>query len=80
MPSQNARILTHLQAGHSLTPLGALEMFGCFRLAARVYDLRQAGHDIREDNVTFLGKTVGRYCLPRQPRQTVLPGCSADLP
>jgi hypothetical protein len=41
--SQNASILKHLQSGNRLTPAQALSMFGCFRLAARVYDLRQEG-------------------------------------
>jgi len=41
--SQNIRIRRHLQSGNSLTPLDALYQFGCFRLGARIYDLRKAG-------------------------------------
>ena len=44
--SQSASILTALQAGRGLTPADALRDFGCFRLAARIYDLRQEGHSI----------------------------------
>ena len=44
--SQSARILAHLKAGRRLTPLGALELCGCFRLAARIHDLRLDGYKI----------------------------------
>ncbi len=44
--SQKQRILTHLEAGLTLTPLEALRQFRCFRLAARVDDLRGEGHHI----------------------------------
>ena len=54
--SQNARILTYLQQGNSLTPLEALQWFGCLRLAARVLDLREAGHDIYSVPVTLRNK------------------------
>ena len=33
--SQKDRILDYLMEGHSLTPLEALNLFGCFRLGAR---------------------------------------------
>ena len=38
MKSQNERILAHLKKGKKITPLDALEKFGCFRLAARISD------------------------------------------
>ena len=44
--SQNSRILTHLQKGKSLTPIGALNKFGCFRLSGRIYDLKQDGYKL----------------------------------
>lgn len=47
--SQNAAILQHLQDGLHLTPLRALELFGCLRLSARIYDLRAQGHRIESD-------------------------------
>ena len=46
--TQTNKILEHLLTGEELTPLEALEKFGCFRLAARVYDLRKEGIDIQE--------------------------------
>jgi hypothetical protein len=42
-PSQSLRILKHLKNGKKLTPMQALTYFGCFRLAARVKELRFYG-------------------------------------
>lgn len=62
--SQNAEILRWLRQGHGLTPLEALERFGCNRLAARVADLKAAGHAIVSELVTLAnGKRVSRYTL-----------------
>lgn len=44
--SQNQQILDHLKNNPSITPLEALQKFGCFRLAARIHDLRDKGHEI----------------------------------
>jgi len=45
-PSQSLRILKHLKTGKSLTALEALNRFGCFRLAARVLELKRMGYRI----------------------------------
>ena len=64
--SQNAAILSHLKTGKSITPIDALERFNCFRLGARVYDLKQNGHQIvREMVPTDSGKHVASYTLVR---------------
>ena len=42
-------ILAYLQSGRPLTSGDALRLYGCARLAARVFELRQAGYDIRND-------------------------------
>ncbi|PIT22080.1 helix-turn-helix domain-containing protein [Snodgrassella communis] len=44
--AQTIQILDYLKAGNSITPLDALRKFGCMRLGARIYDLKQAGHVI----------------------------------
>ena len=44
--SQSKLIAEWLMAGHSITPLEALRMFGCLRLGARIWDLRDKGMDI----------------------------------
>lgn len=44
--SQKARIKKYLQSGKSLTPMQALKKFGCFRISARVHELRKEGLNI----------------------------------
>lgn len=44
--SQCKMILAHLLAGHTLTPLEALRLFGCLRLGGRIFDLREQGYAI----------------------------------
>jgi hypothetical protein len=46
-----------------ITPLDALKKFGCLRLAARINDLRDAGHFVRTDIVRKNGKKFARYSL-----------------
>lgn len=38
--TQSQQILAHLKAGRSITPIDALERFQCFRLGARIYEVR----------------------------------------
>lgn len=60
--SQCDMILGWLKDGHTLTSLQALQMFGCFRLASRIHDLRQRGEKIIVERVsTPSGKMVARY-------------------
>lgn len=44
--SQNARVLARLRRG-PLSLMSAFRELRVFRLAARIYDLRRAGHDIK---------------------------------
>ncbi len=48
--SQTQAIREYLLQGHTLTPLEALEKFGCFRLGARIADLKKEGLKIHSDN------------------------------
>ena len=62
--SQNALIKGWLLNGHSLTQLEELTQFGCFRLAARIANLRDKGFNVETDMVTLEnGKRVARYIL-----------------
>ena len=61
--TQNQRILDYLKSGKKLTPLVALKEFGCFRLSARIFNLREEGHAIITKNVTRKGKTFAEYSL-----------------
>ena len=49
-PTQAAKILSHLNKHGSITPLEALNRYGCMRLAPRIKELREAGHAIKTDN------------------------------
>ena len=56
--TQNVQILRYLETGKTLTPIDALTLFGSFRLGARIFELRQQGHEInkvllRKDNKNF---------------------------
>lgn len=62
--SQRVRILAYLKHGKHLTSLDALKKFQCMRLASRIYDLHEAGHNIHCDKIkTPTGKLVAEYWL-----------------
>ena len=61
--TQNQQIKSYLEKGKSITPIQALEKFGCFRLAARISDLRNYGLNIATKIVTKDGKTFASYKL-----------------
>jgi len=61
--SQNKQILKALQQGRRLTPLAALQEFGCFRLGARIYDLRKEGYEIESELKSENGKQYSEYYL-----------------
>lgn len=67
--SQNQRIRKYLQTGRSLTALDALYQFGCFRLGARIHNLKSEGMNIESEmvDITSEGKTkrVARYKLAK---------------
>lgn len=61
--SQEVQILAHLFAIGPITPMDALERYGCFRLSARIKDLRVRGVPIETRKVTRNGKTFAEYRL-----------------
>ena len=60
--SQNAQILSALKNGERLTPLDALNRFGCLRFGARIYDLRKS-YDIKTEIINKDGKRYAAYRL-----------------
>lgn len=61
--TQNEQILNHLRS-QPITPIEALNLYGVFRLAARVRELRKEGHDIVTENIPIEGKRrYARYRL-----------------
>lgn len=61
METQNTLIRNYLENGNSITPLDALILFGCFRLSARIYDLKRQGMVIQRNMITSNGKTFASY-------------------
>lgn len=62
--SQANAILQYLQNGNGITPMDALNLCGCFRLSARIADLKKRGYDIVTEKVKVDGgKYVARYHL-----------------
>ena len=59
------RIRSWLRAGKPLTPIEALNRFGCLRLAAWVHELRADGMTIVTERVHRNGATVARYRMAR---------------
>jgi hypothetical protein len=69
-PIQEAIVLDHLIRIGPITPLEALNHYGIFRLAARIFRLREAGHDIYTEIVKneHTGKRYARYHLIAQAK------------
>ena len=60
--TQKAKILARLKSGQSLTAKCAIEHFNCYRLSARICELREEGHNILATMVKLPnGKTFARY-------------------
>ena len=57
LDKQCALIRAHLEAGKAITQAEAIEAWGCYRLGARIFDLRAAGMDI----ITETGTGRNRY-------------------
>ena len=65
-PSQTDQILKHLEGGGSITAIEALNRFTCFRLAARIADLRRRGISINSTKITTeSGKIVAQYSITK---------------
>ena len=68
MSKQSYAVLAHIKLHGYITPLDALEHYGCFRLAARIKELREMGFDIvTQTKKTSEGKRYASYSI-RQSR------------
>ena len=61
--SQNAGILAALKEGAHITPMWALRRFGCFRLSARIADIRKMGYKVKTRIVSRNRKNYAEYYL-----------------
>lgn len=62
--TQVESILAYLKTGKTITPLEALNLCGCMRLQARIFDIKQRGYAIAKSMVQLPnGKRVMSYWL-----------------
>ena len=63
--SKTSRIRSWLRSGRALTPVDALNRFGCMRMAARIHEFRAEGLPIVTERVMRNGTIVARYRMAR---------------
>lgn len=85
MTTQTARIRKHLEDGKTITPAMAITVYGIFRLAAVIDDLRNSGMEI--DTVIKhdeMGKKYAEYrqrtSISLRSKVQVRTGCGIGLP
>lgn len=61
--TQCALIEQHLKSGKEITPIDALNLYGCFRLGARIWDLKEKGLNIVTEMVRNGRKSYAKYRL-----------------
>lgn len=62
--SQTKQIANYLNKGRKLTPIDALNKFGCFRLASRINDLRNEGMKISTKIIKLENKKqIAQYSI-----------------
>jgi hypothetical protein len=66
--TQEQSILQYMKKVGPITPIEALSRFGCFRLGARVYDLRHKGHNITRRIVKCGRSHVAQYSIRREEK------------
>lgn len=68
--SQAGRILAYLRKGHSITTREAADIFGCYRLSARIKDIeKKIGYPPLREKITVKNRDgkevqVAKYYLP----------------
>lgn len=61
--TQETQILAYMMNGHTITPLEALNQFGCMRLGARIFDLKHKGINIESKMIERNGKHFSGYSI-----------------
>jgi len=63
--SQTELIKQHLEKGNKITPLQALNLFGCLRLSGRIFDLRHQPYNmpIASEIIKVNNAHVAQYFL-----------------
>ena len=63
--SVSLKLESWLLRGYGITPLQALEKWGCMRLSARIKELRDAGFPIVTEVTKQNGKKFARYRMAK---------------
>ncbi len=62
---QTESILQYMRTYGAITPLEALKECGCMRLAARIADLKKAGHNITSRKVAVIRRDGSKAFVER---------------
>lgn len=54
--TQANRVLEYLKSGKTITTLNAFKELGITRLAARVYELKSDGHEVKKNTITVVNR------------------------
>jgi hypothetical protein len=64
--TQEKGVLAYLNTGKAITPIQALNLFGCFRLAAVIFRLRDKGLNIETRTIRQGRKSYASYKLIKE--------------
>ena len=67
--TQENQILNHLKKHKFITSWEAIQEYRITRLSARIYELREKGHQIITKNITENGKRFAEYSLIKLKEQ-----------
>ena len=70
--SQIALVLKHLLSGEEITPIEALNKYGCYRLGAVIFNLKKEGYRIKTRMEYFKKPTgtTGNYAVYKLEEET----------
>ena len=68
--TQNEQVLEYMRKYGGITQRDAAQALGCYRLGARIWELKHAGHDIKTENVTYKNKDGRRVSFARYSLRT----------
>ena len=69
MKTQEVEIIEHIRDNGSITTKQAMEHLGCYRLSARIYEIKAVGIPVEKDMVEVQNRNgetcrVARYTIP----------------
>lgn len=61
--SQTSRILSYLRSGHSISAMSASYRFSCWRLAARIREIRNMGITVKTETIKTPTGHYAKYSI-----------------